>query len=226
MKYKWLFFDADGTLFNFDKSQDHAIKETIITLGLPFKDSYYQTYFTINKKIWQMLEKNQISQTKLPVTRFEMFFDEIDVQADAAEASKLYLQFLAQGTDLIKGANALINKLKNSHNLVLITNGLKAVQRTRFTKAPITKNFKEIIISEEVGHTKPHKEIFEITFDRIGKPDKKDVLIIGDNPGSDILGGINYGIDTCWYNPHKQAATDSIIPTYEISNLAELLNLV
>jgi len=226
MKYKWLLFDADGTLFDFDKSQDKALKNTFTAIGLPFKDSFYATYFMINKKIWQMLEKKQINQSMLSETRFEMFFAKIDAQADAAEASALYLQFLSHGTDLIDGAEKLIHTLNKSYNLLLITNGLKSVQRPRFTAAPITKLFKEIIISEEVGHTKPHKEIFDITFERMGNPAKKDVLMIGDNPGSDILGGINYGLDTCWYNPQKNSATDGIIPTYEISKLDELFDIL
>ena len=173
-----------------------------------------------------MLEKKQISQSNLSVTRFEMFFEEIGLAADAAHASKLYLEFLAHGADLIDGAENLILSLKKLYKLVLITNGLKSVQRPRFAKAPIIKHFSEIIISEEVGYTKPHKEIFDITFQRMATPAKEKVLMIGDNPGSDILGGINYGIDTCWYNPTGLISPAGIIPTYEVKNFNELRTLL
>ena len=222
MKYTWLFFDADGTLFDFDSAQESAIETTFSTLDILFDEAFHKIYYKINKEIWDRFEKKEIEQKDIPVQRFEIFFEAINVLSDAKKASGLYLEYLSHGHQLLEGAGQLIKVLHENYKLLLITNGLTAVQRPRFSKSPITKYFEEVIISEEVGAAKPHKEIFDITFNKIGNPDKDKVLMIGDNPGPDILGGQNYGIDTCWYNPKNNKPVPGINATYEIHELAQL----
>jgi FMN phosphatase YigB (HAD superfamily) len=86
--------------------------------------------------------------------------------------------------------------------------------------------FSEIVISEEVGLAKPDPAIFDLALARIGHPDRDRVLMIGDNLGSDILGGFDSGIDTCWYNPAGSANGLDVAPTYEIRELREILELL
>ena len=220
-KYDWLFFDADGTLFDFEKAQQQALENTFRHLRLNFKHSYHKSYHEININLWQRFERGEIAQSKIPGQRFHNFFEENNILADAAQASAVYLDYLSREHILIDGAENLIKNLAMEYSLILITNGLKNVQRPRFLNSVITPYFDEIIISEEVGAAKPDKRIFDITFQKIGKPQKDRVLIIGDNLGSDILGGKKYGIDTCWYNPTAQKLQDGIIPTYEITSYEE-----
>jgi 2-haloacid dehalogenase len=225
MKYTWLFFDADGTLFDFDLAQENALVKTFSFLKIPFDEAFQKIYYDINIAIWARFEKKEIAQHDIPIERFKIFFDAINVQTDSQKASELYLEYLSQGHHLLSGAEELIKNLHGTYKLLLITNGLKSVQRPRFAKASITKYFEEIIISQEVGSAKPHKEIFDIAFKKIGNPDKNTVLMIGDNLGSDVLGGQNYGIDTCWYNPKVNPSQKGIKPTYEIRELNELLSI-
>lgn len=226
MKYSWLLFDADGTLFDFEKAQEQALRNTFKNLRINFRESYYQSYQEINTFLWKRYERAEIKQDRIPYQRFYNFFEENNILADAQKASELYLEYLGREHELLDGAEELIKKLATEYKLVLITNGLKSVQRPRFLSAVITPYFEEIIISEEVGFAKPQKEIFDITFERINNPPKEVVMIIGDNPGSDILGGIEYGIDSCWYNPSAEELYDGIIPTYEIRNYDELIELL
>lgn len=226
MKYEWLLFDADGTLFDFEKAQEQALVNTFKHLRLNFKKHYYQSYHDINLVLWQRYERGEIRQHKIPYQRFHNFFEQNNILADAQKASELYLEYLSREHDLIDGAEDLIKKLAGDFKMVLITNGLKSVQRPRFLNAVITPYFEEIIISEEVGCAKPQPEIFDLTFERIDFPLKEKVVIIGDNPGSDILGGIQYGIDSCWYNPNDQKLQNGIVPTYEIKNYDELLEIL
>jgi 2-haloacid dehalogenase len=225
-KYSWLFFDADGTLFDFDAAQENAIEKTFASLNVTFNQSYHAIYSEINGKIWAQFERKEIAQKEIPIQRFKLFFKAINIQSNPEQASRLYLNFLSEGHQLRDGAEQLIESLYSSFDLLLITNGLKSVQRPRFSKSPITKYFKEIIISEEVGFAKPHVEIFDYTFDKIGNPPKESVLIIGDNPGSDILGGQKYGIDTCWYNTNGNSLNAGIKATYEIKDLKDLISIV
>jgi len=91
------------------------------------------------------------------------------------------------------------------------------VQKPRFAASPLSRFFKHIIISQEIGCSKPSIEIFTHAFELMGQPCKSEVLMIGDNLGSDVQGGINYGIDTLWFNPSKSIMNHNA--TYEIHDL-------
>ncbi len=90
----------------------------------------------------------------------------------------------------------------------------------------IAPYFKSIIVSEEVGVAKPDIGIFHTTFEEYVDLKKERVLIIGDSLTSDIQGGINFGIDTCWYNPHLKENKSTIQPTFSVQTLDELYTIV
>ena len=110
--------------------------------------------------------------------------------------------------------------------MIIITNGLKEVQRPRFERSSIHDLFESLIVSGEVGAAKPGPEIFDAAFDAIGNPPKSETLIIGDSLTSDMAGGISYGIDTCWYNPRAKERPAELEPTYEIRDLTDLVELL
>jgi FMN phosphatase YigB (HAD superfamily) len=110
--------------------------------------------------------------------------------------------------------------------LALITNGIKEVQRPRFVQSALKDYFTVLIISEEVGTAKPDPAIFEAAFVQMGHPHRDEVLIIGDGLTSDIQGGYNYGIDTCWFNPTRAPRPVNIASQYEITHLTELIPLL
>jgi 2-haloacid dehalogenase len=110
--------------------------------------------------------------------------------------------------------------------LAIITNGLKDVQNYRIKKSVIGEYFEDIVISEEVKVAKPNSKIFEHALNNLKHTDKSKVLMVGDSLTSDIQGGINFGIDTCWFNPSKTVNTTKIKPTFEIANLMELKDIV
>ena len=221
MKYKWLMFDADGTLFDYYKAEENALRLTFEQLGYPFAVDHISTYRHINEKIWLEFEQGKIDQVTLRTRRFELLMKAINIQADAQEFSARYLVNLSNRTDLIAGAEELVRRLVAKCNLAIITNGLADVQRPRFKQSTIHEYFDAIIISEEVGSAKPKPQIFDVAFAQMDHPAKDQVLIIGDSLTSDIQGGVNYGIDTCWFNPDGN--TNGHLPcTYEIAKLSEL----
>ena len=73
---------------------------------------------------------------------------------------------------------------------------------------------------------KPDRAFFEATFDRLGRPPKAEVLLVGDSVSSDIEVGVNYGLDTCWFNPGRQSRPPGLSCTYEIGQLSELAQLL
>ncbi|MBL1215243.1 MAG: noncanonical pyrimidine nucleotidase, YjjG family [Ignavibacteriae bacterium] len=225
MKYKWLLFDLDGTLFDYDKGERIAFQKTFNDFGLDYKDEYLSIYDLINKDLWKKFERGEIEVSTLKVERFELLLTQIDHKKNAAEFSKKYQTNLSNCTFLLEGVEELLSELEGSFKMMLITNGLKAVQRPRLKNSSIKNYFSDIVISEEVGSAKPDKKIFDTAFEKMNMPKKSEVLMIGDSLSSDIAGGIHYGLDTCWLNSNKQSA-NGLKPVFEIINISELKKIL
>lgn len=226
MKYTWLLFDADGTLFNYDQAEASALEQTFEYFQLRYELTYRQTYQRINHHLWLDFEKGLVTSESLRVKRFELLCAELGIQFDVEALSARYLVNLAKGSQLIEGADQVIQVLRQHYKLGLITNGLKDVQRPRLAQSALCDSFGVFIISEEVGAAKPDRAIFDIAFQKMGNPQRDQVLMIGDSVTSDIRGGNNYGIDTCWFNSGRVLRKDGFIIKYEISWLADLIQIL
>jgi 2-haloacid dehalogenase len=225
MSYTWFLFDADGTLFDYDRSEPVALANTFADFGHTFDAVYLEAYRTINGQLWRDFEKGMIEQERIKALRFERLFAAIGLMPapDVVAFSARYLENLGNCTHLVDGAERLIAALRGSVRLALITNGLQAVQRSRLAQSSIGGAFEVVVISEEVGYSKPHPGIFDVAFTRMGHPAKDKVLMVGDSLTSDIKGASDYGIDTCWYNPAGAPRPADLSITYEIRTLDELL---
>ena len=201
MDYHWILFDADGTLFDFSRAETAALTAAFAEEDLSFEDRHLELYRQVNASIWQELERGEIEREELKVRRFERLFEAAELEIDAQAFGARYLKCLAARSDLIAGAEEILRRLRGKVRMILLTNGLKDVQRPRLAGSPIEGYFEDVVISEEVGAVKPDPEIFDVAFSRMGQPNKNKVLIVGDSLTSDIRGGSDYGIDTCWYNP-------------------------
>ena len=226
MNYRWLLFDADGTLFDYDRAEAQALAATFDQIGYPFDEEILSKYRHINGDLWLAFEKGEIHQNKLKTERFNQLCQLLEVKLDPSLLSQLYLKNLGQGTYLIDGALETIEKLIDRFDLAIITNGLKDVQRPRIADSSIHSYFPVIIISEEVGAAKPEKKIFDIAFQMMGDPQKGEVLLIGDSLTSDIAGAMNYGIDSCWFNPNRQQLPPGLQTRFEINKLLELIDIL
>jgi len=226
MRYDWLLFDADGTLFDYDKAEAAALQQTFLALGAPFQPDYLGDYRRVNSQMWRAFERGEIDQARLKLRRFELLSEAIDLPLDPAQFSAVYLSQLGQNAQLIDGTEAMLRALNGKVNMMLITNGLQAVQRSRYALSPLEPYFVDIVISEEVGVAKPDPDIFDIVFEKMGNPAKDRALMIGDSLSSDMAGGANYGIDTCWFNPEGRKQDGQVEITHEIQRLSELPPIV
>jgi YjjG family noncanonical pyrimidine nucleotidase len=220
MTYQWLLFDADNTLFDFNLAEVKALESTFAEFSYPYNGRSGDIYRAINKQVWEQLEQGTISATDLRTVRFSRLFEAVGIQADTEPFSEAYLRHLGNCGDLIEGAESVIQQVSQRYRLGLITNGLADVQRPRLAASPLQPYFETVTISDEIGVAKPDPGIFDVTFEQMGYPEKTAVLIIGDSLSSDMQGGLNYGIDTCWYNPDNKPA--SLPVTYKIQRLDEL----
>lgn len=227
MRYEVILFDADETLFDFKKSEREAFKNAILELNIPYDENYHlKIYQEINTAIWKEFEEGLITQQELKVERFRRLSDALKIDFDAHAFAASYIKHLADASFLYEESLSLMKTLATSHKLLIVTNGLQAVQTKRIGESDIAKYLDAMIISEAVKVAKPNPRIFELALEAIGYTDKTKVLMVGDSLTSDIQGGINFGIDTCWYNPNQTLNKAKIQPTYEIHTLNQLKDLL
>lgn len=220
MPYKWLLFDVDNTLLDFEQTETLALEQNFAQHGLPFPPEAKKRYHEINQRFWQRLERKEVTPETLQVGRFQELFDELGISYDAALFADSYLAQLGQQAPLVDGALELLQELNGRFQLGIITNGLADVQHPRLEKSGLKPYFSPIIISQEIGVSKPNPGIFDAAFAQMNQPAKSEVLIIGDSLSSDMAGGVNYGIDTCWFNPNGK--TTDLPITYKIKTLRQL----
>ena len=225
-RYTWLLFDADGTLFDFQHAEAVALENTPFQMGLVVPDNYASTYHQINGSLWKDFEAGRITAEKIRTERFRLLFNTLSIKGDSIAFSEAFLENLIQASTFLAGAQSLLDQLKKQYRLALLTNGFVSVQHARIARLGLGDLFNPVIISEEVGVAKPDPAIFDIALEKMEHPDKDNVLMIGDSLSSDIRGGVNAGIDTCWFNPQSGTNETDLVPTYEIRILSELPGLL
>ncbi|HAX72656.1 MAG TPA: noncanonical pyrimidine nucleotidase, YjjG family [Firmicutes bacterium] len=227
MKYDVILFDADETLYDFKKSEREAFKNTMIQFNFDYDETYHlNTYQDINTLIWKEFEQGVITQEKLKIERFKRLSDALNVSFNETDFANAYMEHLANASFLYDGSLELVKHLNQSHKLAIVTNGLTTVQTKRIRQSDIAKYFETVVISEEILISKPNPLIFDHTLNLLNVLDKSKVLMVGDSLTSDIQGGINFGIDTCWYNPEQVENHTDIEPTYEINSFEDLIALL
>ena len=220
MKYQWILFDADETLFHFDNFA--GLKYMFARHGVTFGKTEYDEYQIVNKQLWAKYQNHQISADQLQTRRFKLWGDRLDISPK--ELNKQFLDSMAEICTTLPGAVELVTYLhENKINMGIITNGFAQLQHIRLERTGFQPYFSPVVISELVGVAKPHSKIFEYASEQMGSPNKNHVLMVGDTLESDILGGKNFGFDTCWLNHHNKEHPQEITPTHQINSLTELL---
>lgn len=226
MAFEILLLDLDDTILDFRWSERQALTRTLETLGIPATEDTLNRYSRINKGCWERLERGEMTRSELMERRFELLFLELESSADYAAAAALYPELLSQGHRFLPGAQEALERLSKKYRLFLVSNGNAGVQAGRLDSANIRRFFENIFISQEVGVDKPAAAFFERCFERIENPDKAKTLIVGDSLTSDIRGGNNAGIATCWVNPRHLPRPEDLRIDYEIEALSQLEKLL
>ncbi len=224
--FEFLFIDMDDTVLDFKKAEHVAIRKTLSEAGIAPTDEVCARYSAINKGYWEQLERKEVTREQLQVGRFADLMAEYGVRADAQKCAARYMENLSIGHYFLPGAEEALQALSGNYKLYLASNGNTETQRSRIASAGIAKYFAEIFISGEVGVDKPDKRFFTRCFERIHGFDPAKAMIVGDSLTSDILGGKNAGIATCWVNPDHKPANPDMIPDYEIESITQLEGLL
>lgn len=225
MRYTTLYFDLDNTLLDFNKTEERAIKQVLSLFGLPDDDKTAKIYSAINKSFWERFERHEIKKEDIFVGRFDVLLKTLNTQGNPEAMSKIYFERLSAGHDVISGASELLLYLKKKgYKIYATTNGVASTQYKRIEKSGLKTFFDDVFVSESVGSQKPDSSYFEFVRMHTEEKDKSKILVVGDSQSSDILGGINAGLDTCWYCPNNFKPIYQ--STYTITSLDELYNIL
>ena len=223
--YKFLLFDLDHTLLDFDAGEDIALTQLLEEEGVEDIQAYKDYYVPMNKLLWKDLELKNITKKELVNTRFAKLFAHFGIEKDGAYLAGRYQFFLSKQGQTFPGVEDLLKKLiRKGYELYGATNGITFIQTGRLEQSGISPFFKEIFISEQLHTQKPDASFYEKIGARIPNFDKNHALMIGDSLSADIQGGNNAGIDTIWYNPHHLENKTQAQPTYEVHSYKDLLN--
>jgi len=227
--YTTLLFDLDHTLFDFDTSELHAFAAALAAVGIDEDETHLPTYRRLNNALWAAAERGEVRSNQIRNLRFEQLAAElgIDVGTDTVDAmADAFVEGLGAHGDLYPGVRELLDELAERSPIAIVSNGLGEVVHARLERLGIADRFAAVIVSSEVGVSKPNAGIFDAAFGALGAPSKDSALMIGDSLTSDIAGGTGYGIATCWFNRHGIAAGPHDTFTHEIRDLAELPGLL
>ena len=223
---EFLFLDLDDTILDFHKAEKIAISKTFRELGIEPTEDVLVRYSQINKECWHRLELGEWVREQVLMRRFELLFGEYGIVCDGTKVARAYEKNLSVGHYFLPGAEEAVDALSKKYRLFLASNGTAFVQQGRMTSANLYRFFEKVFVSQELGANKPAEEFFERATAQIPGYDPAKTMMVGDSLTSDILGGINAGMKTCWVNPNHLPADPKIPADYEIETLSQLEELL
>ncbi|BDC98429.1 YjjG family noncanonical pyrimidine nucleotidase [Persicobacter psychrovividus] len=230
-KYKYVLFDLDHTLWDFEKNSTLVLEQLFTThklhqLGndLSF-ERFIEEYTKVNHQLWQLYNKDEISKEELRDSRFEKVLTNLGVEPDRIPQG-LGLQYLEKSPHMphvFPNTYETLDYLKGRYPMAIVTNGFEEVQHIKMASSKLTDYFKYVVTSELAGYKKPHKGIFNHTLELLGAT-AEECIMIGDSFESDIEGAKKAKIDHVYFNPNKIKHRKKI--QHEIHNLIELKELL
>ncbi|WP_195282480.1 YjjG family noncanonical pyrimidine nucleotidase [Harryflintia acetispora] len=224
-RYDILLLDADGTLFDFERAEREALFAALRARGIVPGERHLAAYREINEGLWRRFERGELQKEELLRLRFSLYFEEMGIGEEPRRFNEEYLDELKKGAFLLPGAQELCERLHGCCRLCLATNGVSRVQRGRLRRSSIAPFIHDLFVSEDLGAQKPQAAYFDRVFARLGRPPRERVIILGDSLTSDMRGGVDYGIATCWLNFGRHRAPGLPV-TYQIHALEEFVPIV
>lgn len=226
-RYRTVLVDLDHTLFDTTASEDAAFAATMAAVGVVDPASLRPVYDLINRDLWAAVERHELTPLDVRDQRFVHFVEATGIRADPAGLATLFVDWLGRAGELYPGALDTITAVAAVADVVLVTNGLSEVQRPRLDRLGLTAHLDAVVISAEVGVSKPAQRIFDLALEAVGGR-REEALMVGDGLTSDIRGATDYGMASCWLNANRVARAlvdPSLRIDFEITDIRQLLGV-
>ena len=232
---KAVFIDIDNTLLDFDEYVRTTMIEGFSHFGLkPYEPYMYEIFHTENDKLWHDIELGRLTIPELRKIRWQNVFNALGIDFDGPTFEAYFVEALNDSAIPVKGAYELLEGLKDRAILCAASNGPYEQQLHRLRKADMLKYFSHCFISEDIGANKPTGSFYEESFRRLNEGAAEpilpgEVLSLGDSVTSDIKGGIDYGMKTCYYrHNNRQKVPENIAARIDLvaDSLTEALDKI
>lgn len=228
---KHIFFDLDHTLWDFDKNSEETLGELFISLELNKHiqsfDRFLKKYREVNKRYWNLYRQNLVTKDQVRDGRFKdtlAFFKIDDLDKKAFEISHNYVTLGPTKTNLFPYTHEILKRLNTRYKLHIITNGFVEVQQIKMDSSNLNQYFDVIVCSEETGHKKPHKSVFNHALD-LANTTAEHSIMIGDSLEADVYGALKIGMKAIWFNPLNEKAKQSVLQINCLSELSTIFNV-
>lgn len=220
MRYRYLLADNDNTLMDFDAAEKKSLRDALTAFGKPFSDEVFDVYHHINKLLWEALERCETTQAELKIKRFAQLCEYYGWQdINAQQLAVVFQENLSTHADLLPGAMHLLEALHGKMKIALVSNGVSATQRGRLAVCEFTHLLDAVVISEEIGVSKPNPLMVEKALELLGCTDKREAVFLGDSHSADVAAAWNAGVDCIWLTRKGRGQSDKA--TYVVESLEE-----
>lgn len=229
---KVILFDIDNTLLSFDEYVKESMKNGFRKFGIGiYENGMFNIFNQVNTDLWHAIEKGEIGFEELKKKRWNMIFERLGISADGIAFEKYFRECLFESAIPENGAIDLLKYLHGKYILCVASNGPYHQQVNRLKISGMLPYFSDLFISEEIGSAKPSKTFFNTCIKRLNaKTEQKihpcEMMIIGDSLSADMAGGIQFGMQTCFYNPDKKPIPCEMNLNYHVTSLKELKNIL
>ncbi len=229
---RYLFFDLDHTLWDFETNSNETLLELfeehqLDQHGLFDYARFIDVYKGVNHGLWDQYNRGEVSKERLRERRFKETFEKLGLP-EAYHPPQFSDQYITRCTEkpaVFADAHLVLQELKKKFGMSIITNGFPESQSRKMAASRLDGYFEHIIISEEVGYAKPHPGIFQSALDR-SRMLADHVLMIGDNLHADIEGAQNAGLEALWFNPDKKETPGGVKGIHSLKQMLELPGLL
>lgn len=227
-----VFVDIDDTLWWFSRNSEIALATTFRLMGCgEWCDSYeafHDRYEHFNHQLWQLYNQGGVEKEVLEVRRFEQALEASryccdDIDELAAAMNTCYLDQLVRNHHLVPGAVELLQYLHGKgYEINAISNGFKGVQERKLEAGGMNRYITHLVLSEDCGITKPRRGIYDYAMSLCGaKPEQ--IVMIGDDPTTDIAGALGTGWKTIYLNTRGIACPEAHHTVGSLMEVKELL---
>lgn len=239
-KYKYIIFDMDDTLIDNLENVRYAFSKMLEYKKQSYSEEEFNRWVKLDKQFWndfnageiKVPDEYRISQEQfvkyVQSLRYILYFNNEIPITEAMQINELYLNALKEIVVEIPGASKVLQILSQKYNLVIATNGPRQAVFTKIEKIGCTDYIKQVFSADLTKNTvtKPNELYFIELLDYLNFHDKDKILIVGDSLKTDVQGGMNSSIDTCWFNPNNEALPSNYKPTFIINALEDLLEIL
>ncbi len=205
MRPRFIYFDIDDTLLDHRAAERAALADLHGAFAECFNgcsvEELQEVYYKHNLDLWRQYADGAIAKDVLKRRRFEHLVQTL-AMAEEVEAEALgahYMRRYAEHWTFPDAARRAFKRLADRYPVGLLTNGFTETQWAKLRRFPLLRHRAAVVlVSEEVGHMKPHPALFAHATEAAGVP-AEDILYVGNSYYSDVQGGLRAGWQVAWY---------------------------